>query len=59
MLVNCMGDHLRIKRLQRVAGGALMAISDNTHYPAELIKPQDMREVEIIGRCEIRIGRIA
>ncbi|SDG27391.1 Phage repressor protein C, contains Cro/C1-type HTH and peptisase s24 domains [Onishia taeanensis] len=54
-----MGDELRIKRIQRVAGGALMLISDNTHYPPELLKPQDMKDVEILGRCEIRIGRIS
>lgn len=54
-----MGDELRIKRVQRVAGGALMLISDNTHYPPELLKPQDMKDVEILGRCEIRIGRIS
>lgn len=54
-----MGDELRIKRVQRVAGGALMLISDNTHYPPELVKPEDLRDVEILGRCEIRIGRIS
>ncbi|WP_176342907.1 S24 family peptidase [Billgrantia desiderata] len=48
----------RIKRLQRLAGGALYLISDNEHYQPEMITPQQMGEVEILGRCEIRIGKI-
>ncbi|WP_318153362.1 S24 family peptidase [Halomonas sp. ML-15] len=49
----------RIKRVQRLAGGALYLISDNEHYKPEMIKPEEMREVEILGRCEIRIGRVS
>lgn len=49
----------RIKRVQRLAGGALYLISDNTHYQPEMIRPEQLRDVEILGRCEIRIGRIA
>lgn len=49
----------RIKRVQRLAGGALQLISDNTHYPPEMIRPEEMREVEILGRCEVRIGRVS
>ncbi|WP_156940871.1 S24 family peptidase [Halomonas halodenitrificans] len=48
----------RIKRVQRVAGDAWLLISDNPRYEKELIKPQDMRDMEILGRCEIRIGRV-
>ncbi|SFT96501.1 S24 family peptidase [Halomonas saccharevitans] len=48
----------RIKRVQRVAGGAWLLISDNEHYQPEMIKPEDMKDVEILGRCEIRIGRV-
>ncbi|MDT8878637.1 S24 family peptidase [Halomonas saccharevitans] len=48
----------RIKRVQRVAGGAWLLISDNPRYEKEFIKPQDMKDVEILGRCEIRIGRV-
>ncbi|MFD2665728.1 S24 family peptidase [Halomonas halophila] len=48
----------RIKRVQRVAGGAWLLISDNPRYEKELIKPQDMKDVEILGRCEIRIGKV-
>lgn len=32
----------RIKRVQRLAGGALYLISDNELYQPEMIKPQDM-----------------
>jgi len=39
-----------IKRVQRVAGGAWLLISDNPCYEKELIKPEDMKEVEILGR---------
>ncbi|WP_235048508.1 S24 family peptidase [Halomonas sp. PBN3] len=49
----------RIKRVQRLPGGALQLISDNTHYPPEMIRPEDMRDVEILGRCEVRIGRVS
>ena len=48
----------RIKRVQRLAGGALFLISDNEHYQPEMIKPQDMHDVEILGRCVVRIGRV-
>ncbi|WP_353048316.1 S24 family peptidase [Halomonas sp. ISL-56] len=48
----------RIKRVQRLAGGALYLISDNDHYQPEMIKPQDMHDVEILERREIRIGRV-
>jgi len=36
----------------------LYLISDKDHYQPEMIKPQDMHNVEILGRCEIRIGRV-
>lgn len=48
----------RIKRVQRLAGGALYLISDNEHYKPEMITPEQMGEVEILGRCEVRIGRV-
>lgn len=53
-----MGDELRIKRVQRVAGGALMLISDNPVYEREMITPQEAAGIEIIGRCCMRLGRI-
>ncbi|WP_416139052.1 LexA family transcriptional regulator [Halomonas sp. HK25] len=49
----------RIKRVQRLAGGALYLISDNEHYRPEMIPPEQMHDVEILGRCEIRIGRVS
>lgn len=49
----------RIKRVQRVAGGAFYLISDNEHYQPEMIPPEKMRELEILRRCEVRIGRIS
>lgn len=53
-----MGDELRIKRVQRVAGGALMLISDNPVYEREMLTPHDAASIEIIGRCCMRFGRI-
>ena len=49
----------RFMPVQRLAGGALYLISDNEHYQPEMIKPEQMRAVEILGRCEVRIGRIS
>ena len=53
-----MSGERHIKCMQRLAGGALYLISDNEHYQPEMITPQQMGEVEILGRCEVRIGRI-
>nr|WP_300306950.1 S24 family peptidase [Halomonas sp.] len=49
----------RIKRVQRVAGGAWMLLSDNSHYQPEMIPPEKMPSVELLGRCVVKIGRIA
>lgn len=53
-----MDDELRIKRLQRAAGGALRILSDNSRYSAELVRPEELDKIEILGRCEVVIGRI-
>ncbi|WP_108449096.1 LexA family transcriptional regulator [Halomonas sp. BN3-1] len=49
----------RIKRVQRVAGGAWVLISDNSHYQAEMIPPEKLGNVAVLGRCVVRIGRIS
>ncbi|WP_261389748.1 XRE family transcriptional regulator [Halomonas denitrificans] len=49
----------RIKRVQRVAGGAWVLISDNSHYQAEMIPPEKVGNVVVLGRCVVRIGRIS
>ncbi|MDT0502359.1 MULTISPECIES: S24 family peptidase [unclassified Halomonas] len=46
----------RIKRLQHLAGSALHLISDNKHYQPEMIPPEQMRAMEIQGRCEVCIS---
>ena len=58
MFLQLISGERRIKRVQRLAGGALYLISDNDHYEPEMIKSQDMHDVEILGRYEIRIGRV-
>ncbi|WP_189446016.1 XRE family transcriptional regulator [Salinicola rhizosphaerae] len=50
-----MGDELRLKRVQRVAGGAWILISDNPAYERELVQPED---VEIIGQAWRKVGRV-
>lgn len=52
-------DALRIKRVQRVAGGGWFLISDNRSYDRELIPPEKMDIVELLGRCVMKIGRIS
>ncbi|WP_240349411.1 helix-turn-helix domain-containing protein [Halomonas binhaiensis] len=41
------------------AGGAWMLLSDNSHYQPEMIPPEKMSSVELLGRCVVKIGRIA
>ncbi|WP_244613181.1 S24 family peptidase [Modicisalibacter radicis] len=53
-----MDGELRLKRVQRVAGGAWILISDNPAYEREMIKPEDLGNVEIIGQCWRKVGRV-
>lgn len=48
----------RIKRMQRVAGGGWMLISDNARYQSELISPEKQQFVEVLGRCVMRLGAV-
>lgn len=50
---------LRIKRIQRLAGGAALLISDNTVYEREIINPDKMQEFAVLGRVELRLGEIS
>lgn len=52
------GDALRIKRLQKMADGSLRLSSDNELYQAEIIHPENMAQVEIVGQCYWRGGRV-
>lgn len=51
-------DERRIKRMQRVAGGAWMLISDNARYQNEVIAPEEQQFVEVLGRCVMRLGQV-
>lgn len=53
-----MGDALRIKRLQKMADGSLRVSSDNPIYQPEVIHPENMGQVEVIGQCCWRAGRV-
>lgn len=48
----------RIKRMQRVAGGGWLLISDNTRYDKELIAPDQKQFVEVLGRCLVNLGQV-
>ncbi|WP_417544399.1 LexA family transcriptional regulator [Marinobacter sp.] len=52
------GDSLRIKRLQKMADGSLRVSSDNPMYQPEVIHPENMSQIEIVGQCYWRGGRV-
>jgi SOS-response transcriptional repressor LexA len=52
------GDSLRIKRLQKMTDGTLRVSSDNPVYQPEHIHPENMNQVEIVGQCYWRDGRV-
>lgn len=52
------GDGLRIKRLQRLTDGSLRVSSDNEMYREEIIHPENLGQVEIVGQCYWRGGRV-
>ena len=52
------GDALRIKRLQKMTDGSLIVSSDNKVYREEVIHPENMDQVEIVGQCYWRAGRV-
>ncbi|MCC5811340.1 MAG: LexA family transcriptional regulator [Ectothiorhodospiraceae bacterium] len=53
-----LGEALRIKRLQRLADGSLRLSSDNEFYAPEVVHPEQLGNVEIIGHCHWRGGRV-
>lgn len=53
-----MGEALRIKRLQWRADGSLRLSSDNELYDPETVYPENMDQIEILGHCHWRGGRI-
>lgn len=53
-----MDGERRIKRMQRVAGGGWLLISDNPRYDKELIAPEQKQFVEVLGRCLVNLGQV-
>lgn len=53
-----MDGERRVKRMQRVAGGGWLLISDNPRYDKELIAPDKKQFVEILGRCLVNMGQL-
>lgn len=53
-----MGDALRIKRVQRLSDGSLRLSSDNEMYAPEVIHLEQREQVEILGLCHARSGKI-
>ena len=54
-----MDDTLRVKRVQRAAGGAYILISDNTRYREELIPPTALNTINLLGKCVLKISSIS
>lgn len=52
------GDSLRIKRLQMMTDGSIRLSSDNAMYQPEVIHPENLNQVEIVGQCYWRGGRV-
>ncbi|WP_106475800.1 LexA family transcriptional regulator [Phytohalomonas tamaricis] len=52
------GDELRIKRVQLLSDGSLRLSSDNNHYAPEVIPPENLGNVQIIGHCYWHSGRV-
>lgn len=52
------GDALRIKRLQKMTDGTLRVSSDNQMYQPEHIPPENLNQVDIVGQCYWRGGRV-
>ena len=53
------GGELRVKRVQRAAGGAYILISDNTRYREELIPPTALNTISLLGKCVLKISSIS
>lgn len=45
------GNSIRIKRVQRMQGGALHLINDNPKYEPEVVGADQAEAVEFIGYC--------
>lgn len=52
------GEALRIKRVQKLVDGSLRLSSDNEIYAPEVIHPENLNQVEILGHCHWRGGKI-
>lgn len=50
------GDELRIKRLCKRFDGGLRIISDNKSYPEEVLSPEQLQHIAVIGRQIWRAG---
>lgn len=50
------GGELYVKRLQRISGGALRMVSENTAYEPVIIPQSEMESVKVIGRV-VWVGR--
>lgn len=53
-----MGEGLRIKRVQWLVDGSVRLSSDNELYEPETVHPENLGQIEIIGHCHWRGGRV-
>lgn len=50
------GDEVRIKRLFRRLGGSLLLKSDNPAFPDESVRPEELDQLQVLGRVLWRSG---
>jgi len=51
-----LGDELKIKRLVKKFNGGVAIVSDNPRYPEEIVQPNDVKSLQVLGRCLWRSG---
>ncbi|MGJ8525745.1 hypothetical protein LMG33818_001492 [Halomonadaceae bacterium LMG 33818] len=47
-----------LKRVQRMTGGEVYLISDNSMYQAEMFGAEEVSKIEVVGRVGMRLGEI-
>lgn len=52
------GESMRIRRVQRMHGGALHLHCDNPHYATDVIEADHADDIEIIGYCVAHVCRV-
>ena len=60
IFVMCIGEQVRIKRLQWLSDGHVKLISENPAYENELIDPKQLGDAfQVLGAAHTKIGRLS